>query len=250
MMRLALRVMAMAGALILCVPLHYGWRLFGRPSPWPRRFLFWVGRSAGMRTRLVGRPLPDHVLFVANHESWLDIMLLAGATGTAFVSKAEVAKWPVIGWLAGLNNSVFVSREERRGVRGQADALRIALASGQPVALFPEGTTDGGAEILPFRASLLASLFPPLPGVRVQPVAMDYGPAGPDIAWVGVESAAANAKRILSRRGTIAVTLTFLEPIDPAQAGDRKALAIAARDEIVAALEPFRRTGESPIGAR
>jgi 1-acyl-sn-glycerol-3-phosphate acyltransferase len=236
MIRLVLRVAAMVGALILCVPLHYAWKLAGRRSPWPRRFLFWVGRSAGMRTRIVGEPLTDHVLFVSNHESWLDILLLAGASGTAFVAKAEVADWPLIGWLAGLNDSVFVAREERRGVRGQADALRTALAAGRPVALFPEGTTDGGTQVLPFRPSLLAALYPPLPGVRVQPVAIDYGAAAEFLAWVGVESAAANAKKVLSRSGTVPVTISFLEPIDPTQAGDRKALAKAARDEIVAAL--------------
>ncbi len=236
MIRLISRVAAMVGALILCVPLHYAWKLAGRRSPWPRRFLFWVGRSAGMRTTLVGQPLPDHVLFVSNHESWLDILLLAGASGTAFVAKAEVADWPLIGWLAGLNDSVFVAREERRGVRGQADALRTALAAGRPVALFPEGTTDGGTQVLPFRPSLLAALYPPLPGVRVQPVAIDYGAAAEFLAWVGVETAWANAKKVLSRPGTVPVTISFLEPVDPARAGDRKALAKAARDEIVAAL--------------
>jgi 1-acyl-sn-glycerol-3-phosphate acyltransferase len=238
MMRLVPRVAAIVAGFIACVPLHYAWRLFGRPSPWPRRFLFWVGRSAGLRARVVGQPLQSHVLFVANHLSWLDIMLVAGATGTAFVSKAEVGDWPVIGWLARLNKTVFVARSERHAVRGQADALRIALASGLAVALFPEGTTDGGPDILPFRASLLSALFPPLPGVRVQPVAIDYGPAAHDIAWVGEETAGANLKRILSRKGSIPVTIQFLEPIDPAEVGDRKALATAARAEIHAALDP------------
>jgi 1-acyl-sn-glycerol-3-phosphate acyltransferase len=189
-----------------------------------------------MRATAVGTPLRSHVLFLANHLSWLDIMILAGAGGAAFVSKAEVGEWPVIGWLARLNATVFVARAARAGVKGQADALRAALARGQPVALFPEGTTDGGPEILPFRASLLASLFPPLPGVRVQPVAIDYGAAAHDIAWVGEEQAAANVKRILARRGTTPVTVRFLEPVDPAGAADRKALAARARAEIVAAL--------------
>ncbi|HEX8217086.1 MAG TPA: 1-acyl-sn-glycerol-3-phosphate acyltransferase, partial [Allosphingosinicella sp.] len=124
----------------------------------------------------------------------------------------------------------------RTAVRGQAESLREALASGRPVALFPEGTTEGAREVLPFRASLLASLFPPLSGVRVQPVAIDYGPAVGDIAWVGDEGAGANARRLMSRRGSLPVTVTFLEPIEPASAGDRKALAAAARAEVVAAL--------------
>lgn len=238
MIRLVLRVAAMAAGLIFCLPLHYAWKLLGLPSPWPRRFLAWVGRCAGMKAHLVGTPLPSHVLFVANHLSWLDIILVAGASGSAFVSKDEVAHYPVIGWLARMNDTVFVARTERGTVRSQADALRTALAGGQPVTLFPEGTTDGGPDLLPFRASLLASLFPPLPGVRVQPVALDYGPAAHDLAWIGEESALANARRILSRRGTTPVTIHFLAPIDPASAGDRKALAVAARAEIHAALDP------------
>jgi lyso-ornithine lipid O-acyltransferase len=237
MIRLVLRVSAMAAALLVCLPLHYLWRLLGRRSPWPQRFLGWVGRAAGMRVTVVGAPLKRDVLFLANHLSWLDILVLAGASGAAFVAKAEVAETPVVGWLARLNNTVFVARAERAGVRGQADALRAALASGQAVALFPEGTTDGGPEILPFRASLLASLFPPLPGVMVQPVALDYGSAAHDLAWIGEEAGLDNVRKVLSRRGTAEVILYFLAPVDPAS-GDRKALARAARDEIVEALGP------------
>ncbi|HEY0626470.1 MAG TPA: lysophospholipid acyltransferase family protein [Allosphingosinicella sp.] len=235
-MRLALRTLLIVAGLIACLPLHYLWKLLGRKSPWPRRFLYWVGRAAGMRARVEGQPLRSRVLFLSNHLSWLDIMLIASASGAAFVSKEEVARWPVIGWLASLNDTIFVARTQRGAVRDQADALRNALARGQPVALFPEGTTEGGVEILPFRASLLASLFPPLPDVKVQPVAIDYGAAGHDIAWVGKEGAAANAKRVLSRKGTTAVRIRFLKPVDPHSYPDRKALAEAARAEIVQAL--------------
>ena len=250
-MRLTLRATAIAAGLLACLFLHYLWKLLGLASPWPRRFLAWVGRTAGMRPRILGTPLKSHVLFVSNHLSWLDIMLIAGASGAAFVSKDEVAGWPVIGWLSRLNNTVFVARTERKAVRGQADALRAALATGQPVALFPEGTTAGGADVLPFRASLLASLFPPLPKVKVQPVALDYGAAAREIAWVGEEPAAANAKRVLSRRGTTEVTIRFLEPIDPATAGDRKVLAAQSRLEIVEALTigAVGGSGASPRGS-
>jgi 1-acyl-sn-glycerol-3-phosphate acyltransferase len=234
--RLTLRFLSIFAGLLFYLPLHYAWKLSGRRSPWPRKFLGWVGRSAGMRLKVVGIPLTSNVLFLSNHLSWLDIMLLADASGTAFVSKDEVARWPVIGWLARLNNTVFIARTQRNAVRGQADALRAALSTGQPVALFPEGTTEGGTETLPFRASLLASLFPPLPGIRVQPVAIDYGADAEDIAWVGDEPAADNAKRVLSRAGTAEVTIHFLDQIDPADVPDRKALAEKSRAEIIKAL--------------
>jgi 1-acyl-sn-glycerol-3-phosphate acyltransferase len=251
--RFWLRVAAIAGALLVCVPLHYLWTLFGA-SPWPRFYLGWVGWSAGVRIRIAGAPLKRDVLFLSNHTSWLDIMILAGTTGTAFVAKDEVARWPVAGWLAGLNRTVFIARTQRSAVKGQADALRDFLASGRPVALFPEGTTDGGHDVLPFRASLLAALFPPLPRLRVQPVAIAFARSARDIAWVGDEGAADNARRVLSRPGTIPVQVHFLAPVDPAEAGDRKMLAERTRAEIVEALagpEPdFRTRGGSPIGAR
>lgn len=226
----------MVGGLIVCLPLHYLCRLIGLRSSWPRRFLGWVGYAAGMRVELDGRPLRAKALIVSNHVSWLDIMVIAGATGAAFVSKDDVARWPVFGWLSRLNNTVFVARGERGAVRGQAESLRAALATGQPVALFPEGTTGNGRDLLPFRASLLAALFPPPPGIRVQPIAVDYGDAAAEIAWLGDETAGANAKRVLARPGTTQVVIRFLDPIDPADVGDRKALAALTRSAIAAAL--------------
>lgn len=236
MPRLVLRLSGLVAGLLVCLALHGLWRLLRCPSPWPRHFLACAGWCVGLRVRSSGRPLHAHILFVANHVSWLDILALGGTTGTAFVSRDDVAHWPIVGWLAGLNATLYVARHDRRAARRQATELRAALAGPQPVALFPEGTTEGGHEVLPFRASLFGALFPPLPAVRVQPVAIDYGPLGPDIAWVGEEPAGANAKRILMRRGTIPVTLHFLPPVDPRQAGDRKTLSEQSRAEIVAAL--------------
>ena len=234
--RLWLRAAAMAAGLIVCVPLHYLWKLIGARSIWPQIYLAYAGRCAGLRVRIEGRPLGDHVLFVSNHVTWLDIFALGGATGAVFVSRDDVERWPVLGWLAGLNDTIYVARQARRAVHGQADLLRRALAAGKAVALFPEGTTEGGHVVLPFRPSLFASLFPPLPGVKVQPVAIDYGASAEEIAWVGAEPAGANATRVLSRRGGIPVTLRFLAPIDPHAAGDRKTLAASARAEVETAL--------------
>ena len=235
-MRLALRAAAILAVFLAYVPLHFLAKWTTGRSPWPRRFLRFAGRRCGLRVRIVGTPLRRDVLFAANHVSWLDILALGGATPTAFVARDDVEGWTGVGWAANLNDTIYVVREARREVRGQADALRAALADGRAVALFPEGTTEGGHEVLPFRPSLFASLFPALPGVMVQPVAIDYGAAFADAAWVGDEGYGINAKRILSRPGTIPVTLHFLEPIDPHLAGDRKVLAARARSEVVEAI--------------
>ena len=240
----------MAAGLFLCVPLHYLWRLFGARSIWPQVYLAYAGRCAGLRVRIEGRPLSRDVLFASNHVTWLDILALGGATGAAFVSRDDVERWPLVGWIAGLNDTLYVARQARRDVHGQADRLRQALARGRAVALFPEGTTEGGHEVLPFRPSLLASLFPPIEGVKVQPVAIDYGEAAEEIAWVGEEPAGANAARILSRASTIPVTLKFLEPVDPHRAGDRKNLAARARAEVVEALGASEAPGQHLYAGR
>jgi 1-acyl-sn-glycerol-3-phosphate acyltransferase len=236
MIRMAVRLGAIGLGLLLFVPLHYLWRLAGRRSPWPQAFLRFAARRCGLRLTVGGEPVAGGVLIAANHESWLDILAIGGATGASFVAKDEVRRWPMVGWLAGLNATLYVVRSARHQVRGQADQIRDKLAEGGKVALFPEGTVDATRDVLPFRASLFASLYPPIPNVVVQPVALDYGAATGDIAWLDHESTPDNVRRMLSRPGTIPVRLTFLAPIDPAAAGDRKALAAASREEIVAAL--------------
>ena len=234
-MRLALRGAAILAGFLFCVPLHFLWKMFGARSIWPQVFLAYAARCCGLRVRIEGTPLKQKVLFAANHISWLDIVALGGATPTIFVARDDVEDWPGVGGAAGLNDTIYVVRHARREVREQADTLREALAAGRAVTLFPEGTTEGGEGVLPFRPSLFASLFPALPGVRVQPVAISYHP-GEDAAWIGDESYGLNAKRILSRPGTLPVTLHYLAPIDPHEAGDRKILAARAQAEVVEAL--------------
>lgn len=229
------RLASIALLIAFYLPLHGAWRLFGRWSPWPTRFLRDAGRAAGIDVRIVGVPVRRDVLIVANHLSWLDILILAGASGARFVAKDEVAHWPALGFLSGLNRTVYVSRGQRADVRAQADQIRAALVDGQPVALFAEGTTGDGTTLLPFRASLLAALSPPLPGVVMQPVAIDYGAAATLLAWrdtpVGEEM-----MRVLGLPGRREAVIRLLAPIDPAEGGDRKALAAAAQARIAAAL--------------
>lgn len=102
------RLAAIALLLLVMVPLHLTWQRFGLPSPWSRRFLGWAGRLAGLRVKVAGFVPPRDALLIANHLSWLDILALAGATGTAFVAKAEMIEWPLLGWLCRLHDTVFV----------------------------------------------------------------------------------------------------------------------------------------------
>ena len=201
---------------------------------WPRFFLQWFGEAMGLDVRTEGTPIYSDVLYVANHVSWLDILALGGAAPSVFVSKDDVYGWPLVGMLARIGGTIFIDRGSRRAARGQVDQLGIALLQHQPVALFPEGTTGDGINLIPFRPALFASVAPPPPGIVVQPVAIDYGPAAPEICWCGDEDLGTNAKKILGRPGALVCTLKFL-PALPASA-DRKQLASQAQAAIAAAL--------------
>ncbi len=231
-MRFALRTLGILLMLIVFVPLHYVYRFFAYGSPFPMLFLRYTARVIGARVSVVGTPLRRDVFFISNHLSWVDILALAGASGTAFVAKAELSQVPVIGWLCGLNRTVFVKRENRMGVAEQINALREALEDNWSVTVFPEGTVTDGHSLLPFKSSMLSVLEPPPPGVLVQPVVVDYGPVAEDISWVGEESGLHNAMRVMARRGTFRLTIHYLEPFSPEDYRGRKAIAGKAREEI------------------
>lgn len=232
--RAILRLAALVAWLLTALLLHGLWRLVRAPSPWPRLFLGLSARIFGARVRIVGRPLRRDVVFLANHLSWMDILLMAGATGTAFVAKAELRAAPLVGWLCTLNRTIFVQRGDRMGVERQVAELRDAIAHAWAIAIFPEGTTGDGVTLLPFKAALLAALDPAPPGLVIQPVRIDYGDATRELAWVGDEPGQAHATRVLDRRGTFTATLHFLEPFVPE--GGRKAIAAEARLRIAAAV--------------
>ncbi len=245
MVVLAVRVIALLAALVVFVPLHYLYRIFRYGSPFPMWFLGLAAWIAGARVQRIGTPLRRDVFFVANHVSWIDILALAGHSGTAFVAKAELRDAPVVGWLSTLNRTVFVQRENRIGVAEQINALREALADNWSVTVFPEGTTTDNKSLLPFKTSMLSVLEPPPPGVMVQPVMLDYGQFGEWLGWVGNETGLNNVKRILARPGTFTLDLHFLEPFSPEEFRGRKAIGARARAAIEAALatahgEPLR----------
>lgn len=142
--RRTLRLAALVASLLLCLLPHLATKVLRIPSPWPKRFLALAARACGTRVSTSGQASCRDVFFVANHLSWLDILVLGGATGTAFISHDDVARWPIVGWLAKQNNTIFVARADRHGVRNQIAQLHTALKNHQPVALFPEGTTGNG----------------------------------------------------------------------------------------------------------
>ena len=189
---------------------------------------------AGIDVRIEGEAIRPHSLLLANHTSWLDILILGGSTGTRFVSKAEVGAAPLIGWLANQNHTLYIERAERGDAHGQVRRVGDALSQGQPLAIFPEGTTGDGHALLPFRSTLLHAVAPPPTGVIVRPVAIDFGAATDAVAWFGGEPGTVNALRVLGLEGRRAATVRLLAPV--AASTNRKLLARDVRGAIVEAL--------------
>ena len=216
--RLWTRTLMLALGLLVAVPLHYVYRVISYGSPFPKWFLGYAAWVVGARVKRHGVPLRRDVFFIANHVSWVDILTLAGASGTAF-------------------RTVFVQREDRLGVAAQINALREALMDNWSVTVFPEGTTTDGHSLLPFKSSMLSVLEPPPPGVLVQPVVLDYGAVAEWIGWIGEEGGLNNYKRVMARKGTFPLGVHFLEPFSPEAFRGRKAIAAEARARIVETLE-------------
>jgi len=135
---------------------------------WSRRTL----RVIHVQLQFSGAP-PSGGLLVANHLTYLDILVLAAAHPMVFVAKSEVRAWPVFGWLARMGGTLFVRRDHRGDVSRVNAELAAAVAAGSVVVVFPEGTSSDGHEVLPFRSSLLA------------PAAAGAWPVTP--AWIGYE---------------------------------------------------------------
>jgi len=231
--RAAARIAALAGWFVICVIPHSLARLTGRSS-WPRRFLGGAARICGAEVRVEGTPPSSGELLIGNHVSWLDIPVLAGATGCAFISKAEIRGHPFLRWIADQNLTIYVDRAERRQIHDQARSILDGLKREQPLALFPEGTVGDGGTLLPFKPSLLSAVAPQPEGVTLRPVAIDYGGKAGILSWAPGEHGVANALRILGRKGRLPVTVRLLDPLAPSP--DRKVIARAAHDAIAAAL--------------
>lgn len=183
------------------------------------------------------------VLVVMNHVSWLDIFVLNARIPSTFVAKAEIRRWPLVGWLVAGSGTVFIERGSRHAVRHVNHEIIRRMAQGEIVAFFPEGSTSEGHTMLPFHTSLFAMAIPEPESGRgaasVVPVALRYfqGDRPSTIpAYVGDQSLVDSIYKILSAQD-LSVRVAILEPIDPASAPfTRHALADLARQRIGDAL--------------
>jgi 1-acyl-sn-glycerol-3-phosphate acyltransferase len=237
-----------AGFIAFTLPLMpVQWLLLKLSRRAARHFPNWyhrqVARLFGIHIRIVGRPVKgEGVLMVGNHTSWADIIIFSAATPLSFVSKSEIARWPLFGSLARLQRTVFVERARRSATGEVRDAIQDRLALGDALLLFPEGTSHDGNTVLPFKSSLFGAAEARLANgrhVKVQPVSVAFTglhglPMGrenrPSFAWYGDMEMVPHLWEALLA-GPLDVVVQFHAPLS-LESLDRKALAARA-EEIV-----------------
>jgi lyso-ornithine lipid O-acyltransferase len=201
----------------------------------PRTYHRLTSRILGFEVTVVGAPSTLRpTLFVSNHSSYVDIEILGGLVDASFIAKSEVARWPFFGWLARLQRTVFVDRRAHTTHR-QRDAIVERLQEGDPLILFPEGTSNDGTRVLPFKSALFASVHGTdfHRAVTMQPVSIAYVtldgmPIGrffrPYFAWYGDMELAPHLWVMLGL-GRVGVVVEFHAPLSVSSFPTRKALA-------------------------
>ena len=206
-----------------------------------------VLRAMGVGLRIAGTPRPGASLLLANHVSWLDIAALHAAVPHArFVAKADVLRWPLLGWLIRGAGTLFIERERKRDALRVVHAVAEALRAGQTVAVFPEGTTGEGAELLPFHANLLQAAI--ATATPIQPVVLRFAdPAhhfSPAVAYVGDTTLLQSLWRVATARGLV-VHVDLLLAQGSAHA-DRRLLAASLRGMMAEHLQAEPPQAEQP----
>jgi 1-acyl-sn-glycerol-3-phosphate acyltransferase len=211
-----------------------------RVRAWSRRLLHLLN----IDIRITGALAHPNVLVVANHVSWLDIFSLHAVGPVRFIAKAEIARWPVLGRLVRGVGTLFIERTRRRDTHRVNREVANALAEGDIVAVFPEGTVTDGTTLLPFKGSLLQ---PIIDGAgHVQPVAIRYRTraGGASAATAYHDTHFLGSLWRICGAPALVVELTATSPL-PAQGKHRRQLAIEAEGAIRSALG-LAPTGSAP----
>jgi 1-acyl-sn-glycerol-3-phosphate acyltransferase len=199
-------------------------------------------RGLGVEVRTSGRAHPGAALVVANHVSWLDIPALhASAPQLRYVSKSNIAHWPLLGRLARAGGTLFIERERKRDALRVVHEVASALKQGDAVAVFPEGTTGAGYGVMAFHANLLQAAI--TTATAVQPVVLRYSEPGHRVSvaaqYVGETTLGQSLMKVCRARGLV-VDVHFLA-VEPAGEPDRRVLAEVLRERIAAELQAMDR---------
>lgn len=213
----------------------------------------------GIKIERVGQRAPTRpVLFASNHVSWLDIVVLSALIPGSFVAKREIADWPIAGWLAKLQRSIFIERRRQRAA-AYRDQMHERHAAGDLLILFPEGTSSDGNRVLPFKSSFFAVAELPVRGrpLAVQPVSIAYTrldnmPMGrrlrPIFAWYGDMSLLPHLWRIFGA-GSVTAVVEFHPVVTIERFSSRRALSAHCHAEVATGLSRALAGRLRPSGA-
>lgn len=247
----SLRAIGLLATFLICTLIGIPWQAsavrFGlkRRKTFPHRYHRFLCRLFGIRVTLIGEPVENQgVLMVANHTSYFDILALSCVARVSFVARSDVVNWPLFGTLAKLQETIFVDRTRRAQTGEARDQIRERLLAGDALVLFPEGTSDDGNCVLPFKSALMGAVEAEIGCdeqgviryVPVQPVSISYVgvygiPMGrenrPLFAWYGDMELVPHLWEAL-KAGPLDVVVEFHAPMTVDGAGGRKALAAVA----------------------
>lgn len=231
--------------LLLLIVRLIEWPLAGLDRPVTPFLTQFVCRAAfvilGIGYRVRGRPMHHRGAVVANHSSWLDIFALNACQRVYFVSKAEVAAWPGIGWLARATGTAFIARD-RKEAKVQQDLFETRIRAGHKLLFFPEGTSTDGQRVLAFKPTLFQAFFSEeLEHVmQIQPVSVIYhAPAGRDrrfYGWWGDMPLVPHLLLTLAEWRQGRVEVVFHDPVSVEDFASRKALSARCEAQVRAGL--------------
>ncbi len=233
-------VAALLAGFLFLVPIQ----ALARRRGWPIQHKIQTGfcraicATIGIRvTRIGALPARAPRFIVSNHVSWTDVIALASLYPLTFLAKSEVAQWPVLGFLARLQGTVFVPRGSRADIPRVNAALFDALAQGRNLVVFPEGTSSAGSVVLPFKPAHFDAIQRYGGESAIAPVAISYtdGERAIDIGWYGDMTFLPHLWRLL-KCGEIGCRIAFGEAIAPADK-DRKALAAESEARVRTLLD-------------
>lgn len=227
----------------------------------PRIFHRLAARFIGLKITVFGHPDHGHpTLLVANHISWTDIIALGAVADVSFVARQEIGTWPVVGFMASLQKTIFVDRSRKADAKRTTDEMARRIADGNSVVLFAEGQSDIGTHVLPFRSALVgaaqtAMLEQGARNVMIQPMTIAYThlqgmPVSRNersmIAWIKSKSVGENIREILTG-STKSVTIAFGDPMPLKASDDRKIITQRCEQEVRAMLVALNRGEKLPV---
>lgn len=225
-----------------CLYRIFLWTSLAKAHALFRLYCQFCAKVVGLVIEIQGKPLnTSPTLFVSNHSSYTDILVLGYLLPASFVAKEEVRKWPFFGWVAHRQGTFFVTRS-RQATGVEVNTFQKSLLQGKSYILFPEGTSGNGCHILPFRSAFfdVLTLKSSHPTFSIQPISLIYMsldglPMGRFLkqlyAWTGEVNLLSHAWRIAQFK-KITVMVTFHPPLDLSQVNSRKEVAHMAWKQV------------------